>query len=461
MTRWLAMIVAALVLACAAQAGAQPKAAPKVPKAQKATATPKTSLQIYLAKGEPNACGDGCSEWIAIEGSFEADAGSRAQAFLKRHAARKLPVYFHSPGGNTAAALTLGRYLRQQRITAGVAATIPRGCASAFDQSDASSALKRSGKPVVADWRPDVACNSACVWALLGAKVRDVPPGARLGVHAGKLTLMRKLPDGRVEAVPPGQYSSLHKERSAAITATTRRYIREMGIDPAVLDVAQKVAYEDIYYLTRDQIAAFGIDRRDFAETPWFFATFSNGNAYVSKWIVEARGPERKQYRVSVVTLRCSGTTRLAMQYVRGLTNDEVGRPATASFSIGKQKTRVGLVGEAKRDSIDTGGMFVSGVSNVSFAEVEAAASDSAIRVTESDPRLDTRLVNVIELSTQGLAASLKPLRDRCPGSAQAPSWGKGTGVQFTDEQADKKSPASPAGIYLDPDWKPPVRSKR
>jgi hypothetical protein len=461
MTRWLAMMVAALVLACAAHAGAQPKVAKAPPKAQKESSNPKTPLLLYLAKGEPNACGDGCSEWIAIEGTFDADAGARAQAFLRRHAARKLPVYFHSPGGNTAAAQALGRFMRQQGITAGVAATVPRGCASAFDPSDACRALKRSDKPVVADWRPDIACSSACVWALLGAKVRHVPPGARLGVHAGKLTLMRKLPDGRVQEIPPGQYSALHKERSAAIVATTRRYMRDMGIDTRLLDVAQKVAHEDIHYLTRDEVAAFGIDRRDFAETPWFYAQFSNGNAYVSKWIVEARGPERKEYRVSVVMLRCSSTSRLAMQYVRGLASDEIGRSATATFSIGKQKARVGLVSEAKRDTIDTGGMFVSGVSLVPFADIEAVASDAVIRVTESDPRLDTRLYNVIELSTQGLAASLKPLRERCLGAAQTPSWGEGTGVRFTDEPAGKKSPASPAGIYLDPDWKPPARFKR
>src|SRR5215510_9004913 len=175
MTRWLAMMVAALVLACAAHASAQPKAKTP-PKAQKEAANPKTPLLLYLAKGEPNACGDGCSEWIAIEGTFDADAAGRAQAFLRRHAARKLPVYFHSPGGHTAAAQTLGRQLRQLGITAGVAATIPHGCASAFDPSDACRALKRSGKPIAADWRPDVAsCNSACVWALLGAKVRHVP----------------------------------------------------------------------------------------------------------------------------------------------------------------------------------------------------------------------------------------------------------------------------------------------
>ena len=104
MARWLAMIVAALVLACAAHARAEPRAQ-KAP-AQKA---PQVPLHLYLAKGEANACGEGCSEWIAVEGFFDAGAAGRAQAFLRRYGARKLPAFFHSPGGNTDAAMATNR----------------------------------------------------------------------------------------------------------------------------------------------------------------------------------------------------------------------------------------------------------------------------------------------------------------------------------------------------------------
>jgi len=32
-------------------------------------------------------------------------------------------------------------------------------------------------------------CDSACVFALVGAMVRQVPPGARLGIHSVKLVI--------------------------------------------------------------------------------------------------------------------------------------------------------------------------------------------------------------------------------------------------------------------------------
>lgn len=467
MTRWLAMLAAALALAYAANAGAQtraPKARPPAPAQKKVHELP---LHLYLAKGEANACGEGCSEWIAVEGMFDAGAAGRAQAFLKRHGARKLPVYLHSPGGHSDAAIAIGRQLRQLGLTAGVGVTVPRGCESASDQSTTCRAAKRTNQPVAADWRADGTCSSACVWTLLGAKSRHVSPGARLGVHATKYTLMLKHSSGKVQQVSPQQ--ALHKTRAAQAIAATRSYIRAMGIDPTLLDVAQKVPHEDVYYLTRDEIAAFGIDRRDFAETPWFFVRFPSGNAYVSKWIVEARGPDRKEHRISVVLLRCLSPTRVSMQFVRGLASDEIQRPATAIFSIGKQKLRLSLSGASKRDTIETGGTFSTGVSSVLLTELEAAAaSNAAIRMTEADPRLDTKLYNVVELSTHGLAASLKPLREKCappvqipPALPAPPSWGKGTGVPFTDPEASKKNSSSPPGIYLQPDWKPPRRARQ
>src|SRR5262245_8885287 len=252
MTRALAMLAVALTLAGAADATAQPRGQ----KAQKAPlAAPELPLHIYLAKGEPNACGEGCQEWIAVEGRFDSGSAGRVNAFLKRHGARKLPVYFSSPGGSSTDALAIGRQLRWLGLTTGAARTIPRACTSVNDRSDACRAAKRSVQAVAAEWRPDAVCNSACVWALLGGKVRHVPPAARLGVHAGRVTLLRKYSDGRVQQLTSKQAPSLHKSKTAEFDALNRRYIREMGVDAALFDVALKVPHEDIHYLSRDQIA--------------------------------------------------------------------------------------------------------------------------------------------------------------------------------------------------------------
>jgi hypothetical protein len=451
MTRWLVMLAAVLVLACAANAGAAP-----AQKAQKDSPDPKAPavrdlpLHLYLAKGEANACGEGCSEWIAVEGRFDLGSASRAVAFLKRHAARKLPVYFHSPGGNGPDAIAIGRQLRQLGITVGVGATVPRGCATVRDTSTACGAAKRSPQPVVAEWRPDATCSSACVWALLGGKVRHVPPSARLGVHSGKMTLTRRWSDGRVQQVSPQE--AVHRARTAEGVANARRYIREMGIDTALMDAALKIPHENIRYLSRDEIAAFGIDRREFAETPWFSTQFASGSRYVSKWIVEAKGAERKHYRVSVASLTCSNPLQVTIHYMRGVASDEVAAPAAATVSLGERMSTLYFRGKpTKQDAIDTGAVFVSGTIYVPFEYLEAAAAADATNVSERDYTI-VEWAHVAKLSTHGLDEGIKVLREKCaPPAADEP--------QPPSELP--KNVWNPKGLHLPADWKWPERGKR
>src|SRR5258705_7506649 len=193
----MSMMVGLLLVAAAfaVAGGADARAEPRAQKAQKAEDGPPVHdrpLQVYLAKGQANACGEGCSEWIAVEGRFDRDAAGRVSAFLRRHAARKLPVYFDSPGGSGTAAIAIGRQLRKLGVTTGAGKTIPKGCAAASDRSNACGAAKRTAQAVAAEWRADANCSSACVWALIGGKVRDVAPTARLGVHSGKLSVTRQ-----------------------------------------------------------------------------------------------------------------------------------------------------------------------------------------------------------------------------------------------------------------------------
>ena len=86
-------------------------------------------IVFFLAKGEDDACGPGCNEWIAAEGQIDAGAAQRLSTLLTRVGRRKLPIYFHSPGGIGSSALAMGRMLRTREMTAGVSQTIPAGCA--------------------------------------------------------------------------------------------------------------------------------------------------------------------------------------------------------------------------------------------------------------------------------------------------------------------------------------------
>src|SRR5262249_60594954 len=99
----------------------------------------------------------------------------------------------------------------------------------------------------------------ACVYALIGAKVRQVPPGAGLGVHSSKLVRVSR--DGRVKMAGAGQNAQL-----ATFNGQLRDYVRRMGVDAALFDTAAKVAPDQIHRLTRGDVARFGIGARAFQE---------------------------------------------------------------------------------------------------------------------------------------------------------------------------------------------------
>src|SRR5436305_31759 len=85
-------------------------------------------IVFFVAKGELGACGPGCGEWIAADGTIDRSAGQRLRVLLDRLGKRKPPIYFHSPGGSVSAAIEIGRMLRAREMTAGVGRTIPQGC---------------------------------------------------------------------------------------------------------------------------------------------------------------------------------------------------------------------------------------------------------------------------------------------------------------------------------------------
>ena len=58
--------------------------------------SPPDAMIFYVARGAADACGQGCSEWIAAEGTVQWDTHKRLIAILDRQAGRRLPVIIHS-----------------------------------------------------------------------------------------------------------------------------------------------------------------------------------------------------------------------------------------------------------------------------------------------------------------------------------------------------------------------------
>src|SRR5205085_1737488 len=149
---------------------------------------------FFVAKGEPGACGPGCSEWIAAEGMIDPDAGQRLRDFVVGLQRRDLPIFFNSMGGLAGQAVSLGVVMREHSI----------------------------------------------------ANAHHILKG----------------------------------------------YMIEMGVDPALIDVAAKVSADRVHILTRDEIARFGIEARDVYETPWMPYEDVSKRFYLLKAVTQATATE-------------------------------------------------------------------------------------------------------------------------------------------------------------------------
>jgi hypothetical protein len=401
------VVLAAPIAALSESADAQKsKSAPK-------SAAPKSPPMIfYLAKGDDDACGPGCSEWIAAEGQFDADTAQRLRAFLNRLGKRKLPIFFHSLGGNGITAMAMGRLLREREITAGVFETIPVGCAGASEQD--CRALKQSGQMLPSTLRNMANCSSACVFALVGAKVRQVPPGARLGVHSPKVVV--PWAQARRIGYSDRQIVSFEKTRLAEANGQARRYFQEMKIDVRLFDLLSKVPNESVHYLSRDEIVAFGIDTREFAESRWIATELLPHQLWTMKYFVAGRGQDGKELRTNVVRLACGDASRTKVDYIRGQGPQEKSAgQRTIKFAAGNQTASLTAYGSpAKLEAIESDTLFAWAYVYVRYDFLEAAAAGEVVSIIETD--VFDPIPRITKLSTAGLSQAIATMRQRCNG---------------------------------------------
>ena len=410
-----AILLATLLVAFVGSAAAQPDR----PGAPKAKAAPKAAPQappmiFYLAKGEDDACGEGCNEWIAAEGRFESDTAQRLRTFLTRLGKRKLPIFFHSLGGNGVAAMTMGRLLREREMTAGVYETIPVGCVDVSEQR--CRALKQLGEVLPATLRNVANCSSACVFALIGAKVRQVPPGARLGVHAGKVIV--PWAEARRIGYSDTQIASFQRTRQEELTAQARRYVQEMKIDVRLFDLLSKVPHESVYFLSPNEIAAFGIDTREAREAHWIATELLPKQLWTMKYFVEAKGADRKELHTSVIRLECGDAGHAKLSYFRSLSQGETATAQrTIKLAVGNQSALLTSYGSPfKMEAVEAGTSYHLWYAYARYDLFETAAARQVVELVESEqagtpPR-------ITKLSTAGLSQAITALRQRCNGGA-------------------------------------------
>lgn len=351
-------------------------------------------LIFYVAKGEPNACGLGCSAWIAAEGKIDGASGARFKEFMAALPRRDLPIFFNSTGGIIGAATQIGATLRQYRMTVWVGRTIPEGCDSSTPIWESCRRLAQS-KPehkarlVVAGG----VCASACVVAIVGGSVRRIGRGVRLGIHA-----LRDMPGSRLTI--------------EQVYGPMRRYFLEMGVDPGIVEARLRTSPDDIHFLSREEMARFGIETAGPFETRWLAFQDSTGRGWVFKAWTQSETPQGIDYRTSIVRLACDVNGDLtgigaALSIRRELRIDTSDGVVSIEVAVGETKLRLrGLPGQIG---------IATWYARTSLSLLDqVAAGGPQIEITEMTPQQGGDAARVIKLSTSGLLGALRELRKHC-----------------------------------------------
>ncbi|HEY2135286.1 MAG TPA: hypothetical protein VGH49_05325 [Xanthobacteraceae bacterium] len=367
-------------------------------------------MAFFVAKGGPDACGPGCQEWIAAEGTIDSDAEPRLWELLRKLGERKLPVYFNSPGGLMAAGLELGRLMRNRGLTAGVGWTVPAGCDRQDPRDKSCDTLKRSGRELVSELDTGHAlCASACVFTILGGVTRDVGAGAKLGIHGAAIgsTIMSADENGHIGPMPVHFSEGVQRKALDLLYEGVAGYLRKMGISPDLLTAARAISPKQVRFLRRDEIIAFGIDRREVVDGAWSFVDQFPGASAVK--LIEAKDDEAGAFRTTVLRLSCQDTTSVRLQFERGSGTDGLpdGLLVTAAGRSFRLARRMSATPSDDRRPLE----------KLSAALPLAVLDDPAFVIAASEPSdqtPDSATGQPVHLTAQASAPVLGALARRC-----------------------------------------------
>jgi hypothetical protein len=340
---------------------------------------------FVVATGEPNACGRGCNEWIAGQGQFDESAAQRFREFLAVLAKRDLPIFFNSDGGLLREAVQIGLILRENRMTAGVARTVPEGCHLGFPLDDACRSLIQSKREHKARlYFGGARCASACVYAIIGASTRHVDPGATLRIH-----------------------SSVGREIDKTENAL-RRYVMRMGVDPALVDATTKIPSRTFRGLSRGEMERFGIETRGFYETPWFAYHGPAGEFRLLKSVTYPTGDARDEYRTRTVGLACSPFhPSIRFMYHQELATKERRIPPVIQVKIGDSLIDLSTL-NIQKDLIEKS-------FDLEPRQLQSAIETGDFEITEIfDQSMIKTPSRVVRFSTFGLSSNIVALESKC-----------------------------------------------
>jgi len=188
-----------------------------------------SEMSFRLESLSGGKCGAKCPQVIVADGVIEERTPEAFVAFATA-AASQAPlsgmILLNSPGGRVVASMRLGDVFRKLKLAVAVAGYERVG----------TRAGPTAGR-----------CMSACVYAMMGAARRIVPPESQVGIHRMSTT-------GYGESQAHQGSAPIVSYADDAMVATLSRYTAQMGVNPAVIRTAETIAPENILILSPSRL---------------------------------------------------------------------------------------------------------------------------------------------------------------------------------------------------------------
>ncbi len=127
-------------------------------------------MTFTLARSSMAGCEPNCPEWIFADGVITAETPRLLDKVFKKIGSRKLPIVIRSDGGDPAAAMAMGRKIRERKLIVAVGTTLFAGCS--IGKADCRSKPDKNGRSGGALVNNKDYCNSACTLVLAGGAIR-------------------------------------------------------------------------------------------------------------------------------------------------------------------------------------------------------------------------------------------------------------------------------------------------
>jgi hypothetical protein len=183
-----------------------------------------------VSVGNPAQCGNNCVRVIVARGEIVSNTPEQFLEFVRRVGARdkrmRAVIFVESPGGLVVSSMRLGVLFRKLGAAAVVGRVNPSGGPNQFYSAT---------------------CASACVYALMGAKKRVVPPQSRIVLHR-----MYAFERAGGSGDEPARLQKTFSNRS--LEQQLSSYARMMGVSPEVIRTAESIQPDAIKVLSQAEL---------------------------------------------------------------------------------------------------------------------------------------------------------------------------------------------------------------